>query len=504
MAWFSTATLQSIVAGASGATKIGLSAITNLPGAANVQQGVQTLADKVSQLNTDLLALSPAKTDGSTPLKYSAFLILANGSQQTALQNAINVLFGSGTYKRYLDLEGATITLNAPITLPATFTNQTRTISRGEIIADAAFAGGTHMFDFTTTQLHQLRLERLNTNGSNVASWFYWTKGDLHFIHCDLKNPKKGAVAGTVGPPGLFTDGSADAGLWTFGGRWSTDEAQVLPTQRRCLAMKVRSGDNKFFNLTASYFKHTLQAESGAYLIDGCHFFQGTTTGDGVEQSQVEHTASIKLTNGYTSTTINNFYHGKSFIELSNETNLTSNRIGGLSIAGMRAYADSGETGFAFIVARDYRSTASPLAIVEDVNITAANFVNRGTVLAMPTKLYNPAAFDRLSFVGVNMDPNTFDGSFMQPQANPCTKQELFATAVTQHPIDFTDLLPFGARPYTVLGLSQEGGSSIAALGVFVNRAGNIARIDTAAAWSGTITATVTANVPGSTGFLDG
>jgi hypothetical protein len=51
-------------------------------------------------------AISGSLTDGTTPLKYSAFLAASN-NHQAAFQNALDALASSGTaaYRRYLDLQ---------------------------------------------------------------------------------------------------------------------------------------------------------------------------------------------------------------------------------------------------------------------------------------------------------------------------------------------------------------------------------------------------------------
>ena len=86
-------------------------------------------------------------TDGTTPLKYSAFLAAAGGNHQAAFQNAINALYaGSGDYKWMLDLEGAKVLLSLRGERPTGGgATGTRAIYDGTIEAQPGFTGGDHM-----------------------------------------------------------------------------------------------------------------------------------------------------------------------------------------------------------------------------------------------------------------------------------------------------------------------------------------------------------------------
>jgi hypothetical protein len=280
------------------------------------------------------------------------------------------------------------------------------------------------------------------------------------------------------------------------------DQGPVAPSQRTQVAMHSASGDQKVLNTTAAYFKHALIYDSGALLCNGCHFFQGQT---GVA-TMTEHTASIKFTDGYFASVINNFYLDKSFIELSNETNTGASSIGGLTINGMRAYADSDQANFAFLVARDYSGVSGKF--LRDISITGALFINRGTVSARPTKLFDATRFDRTNFDGITMRNNAFEAQVV-PQGNPVTVKQFFSNVGTAGAtIDFTNKMAFDARPYVVTALTPQvksggsGGAFANAVVGNINRAANRVRIDFAAQWSGDVLCTVTGNVESGGGIL--
>jgi hypothetical protein len=443
-------------------------------------------------------------TDGSTPLRYSAFLSAAGGNHQTAFQNAINVLYGSrGDYRRYLDLEGAQIKLTAPVTFPTNSSFAVRTITNGEIRADTSFTGGTHMLSHMgTTNGPQLRVSNLTMDGQGKASWFKWDDGNVFFLACYFRNPQTGTLSPlTLGAPGLHCVGAASAGLWMdFCYLTVSGNASVAPSSRTEVGIHSTSGDQKIFNTTAAYLRHTLIYDSSGLLCSGCHFFQGQTDVSVMR----DHTASIKVTAGYAGNVINNFYLGKSFIEISNQADSSANRIGGLAISGMRAYADSSERNFAFLQGREYHGTSSMK--VQDVAVTASLFINRGSATASPSSLYNPAQFDRLNFSGIMFRNNSFDGR-IAPQSNPSTMTQA-VSADTHHSFDYTDRMPMQARPYRVIALTGHRTSGTAqALEVGnVNRTANGVRVDTTTPnpWGGYLTVTVTGNVEDPTSHIDG
>lgn len=445
--------------------------------------------------------------DNASPLKYTAFLSAASGNHQTAMQNAINALYATaGTYRKYLDLEGAKITLTAPVTFPKAAGAVTRYITGGEIEAAATFTGGNHMFVHNGAMGNpDLRWTNITMDGNGVASWVTWDNGNMFFLNCDMRNSKK-ATAPATGPAGIDCTGGTNAGMWVdYCWMSCGDQGHMAPSSRTQVAMHSASGDQKVLNTTAAFFKHTLIYDSDALMCDGCHFFQGQTR----VATMTDHTASIKFTEGYFGNIINNLYLGKSFVELSNETNPGASSIGGLTINGMRAYADSAQADFAFLVARDYSGVGGK--VLRDISITGALFINRGTVNARPTRLFDATSFDRTSFDGITMRNNAFEARVL-PQGNPVTVNQFFSDVGTAGAtIDFTDKMAFDALPYAVTALTPQaksggsGGAFTNAVVGNIDREANSVRIDFAAEWSGNVLCTVTGNVEsGRATFIDG
>jgi hypothetical protein len=213
-----------------------------------------------------------------------------------------------------------------------------------------------------------------------------------------------------------------------------------------------------------------------------------------------DHTPSIKFTNGRNGSTINGLYLGKSFMEISNETNPTQTKIGEMVITNMRAFMDNGQSNAAHPVARNYGgSTAS----VQDISVTNCLFVNGGAVQTTPSKLFNPSAFDSNNCKGVLFADNVFKTPSVQPQANPCTLKKTFGS-VSTHTFDFTGYLPFAGRPQTLLNATGKRSGGTAQIMEEGAISADTIEVVTPSAWAGDITATVTVNNTQSSGFLDG
>jgi hypothetical protein len=463
----------------------------------------------------ELNAISGSLTDGTTPLKYSAFLAAASNNHQVAFQDAIEAIYApTGAYNKVLDLEGATVLLTGPVRAPTgdAASSGTRSIINGEIRAQAGFSGGDYMLNIMgDIPSHYLRLVNVTFNGQNRACWIRWDIGNMIIQACQFKNPKPGepgATAATI-PGGLYckdggVGGNADAGFWIDNCWFSTDEGPKQPSSRRTIGILSETGDNKLGGLTTmSYFRHCFVSHGGTFMVNGLHVFQGVTTGGGgTEENMTDHTASIKVTGGRSRSIISNLYLGKSFLELSNESNTTAEYIGQIAITNMFAFMENGQEDAAHIVARNY--AASGTTSVKNVSITNSLFVNGGTVQTSPTKIFNPAGFDRDSYQGIRLVDNNFDFGDVQPQANPITLKKTFGSQTTSHNIDYTDFLPFSGRPKQVLAVvgNRTGGTPQALAQGEISA--DTVDIETASPWAGDITATVTVNNTQSSGFLEG
>ncbi len=457
-------------------------------------------------------------TDGTTPLKYSAFLSAALGNHQNAFQNAITFLYGtSGTYNKHLDLEGATVLLTQPVTAPVTGGSAgTLSITNGEIQAQSNFTGGDHMISIQgTVPAHFLRLVNVTMNGQTYASWIKWDKGNMVIEACQFKSPKPGTDSATASArAGLFcSDGgagsNADAGFWINNCWFSTEQGAVEPTSRWTVGILSMTGDNKIGGgTTMSYFRHSAIFQAPGIIIHGFHPFQGKTP---VGAGMTTHTASLKFTNGRCGAEVSGLYLGKSFMEISNETNTTQRDIGEIAITNMRAFMDNGEVDAAHIVVRDYSGLADAAAIVTDITLTNSKFINGGATQTKATKLFNPAAFNKQGCRGITMQGNTFETSSagtvldVAPQANPCTLRKTLASG-TSHVIDFDGYFPFGGRVRSLVnavGKNTSGGVQAFGEGA-ITTAGTI-DVTTATAWAGEIIATATANNASSVnGFING
>ena len=284
------------------------------------------------------------------------------------------------------------------------------------------------------------------------ASWIKWDIGNLFISACRFTNPKAGTDNATMkARSGLYCSdggvgGNADAGFFIDNCWFATGDASVQPSSRWTIGILSQTGDNKIGgNTTMSYFRHCCQFEAPGIVIGEFHPFQGTPAA-----TMTDHTASLKFTNGRAGATINGLYLGKSFLEISNETNTAQTDIGEIAITNMRAFADNAEAAFAHLVVRDY-SGASGTAKVSDITVTNSKFINGGTVQSRATKLFNPSAFDRSSFIGILFQNNTFErtGSVydVAPQANPVTLKRNFTGNTAQKSFSTASHFPFDGRP---------------------------------------------------------
>ena len=124
-------------------------------------------------------------TDGTTPLKYSAFLAAASNNHQVAFQDAIEAIYArTGAYNKVLDLEGATVLLTGPVTVPTgdAASSGARSIINGEIRAQEGFSGGDYMLNIMgEIPSHFLRLVNVTFNGQTNACWIRWNIGNMIF-----------------------------------------------------------------------------------------------------------------------------------------------------------------------------------------------------------------------------------------------------------------------------------------------------------------------------------
>jgi hypothetical protein len=449
-------------------------------------------------------------TDGSTPLKYTEFLSSAGGNHRLALQSAIDVMFGGSNLFMGLDMEGAVATPDGPVRFPDNVVSATRSVYNGEIKASQNFSGGSHILDlrldaFGKSARPVLRFNNLTFNGSDVASWVQWDAGNFFFNLCHLKNPQQGDLSPfRLGAPGLHCQAGpndpdpADAGLFMSNCWITTDDSLIPPTQRTTVGIRTDTGDQKFSIVTGSYFRHTLIINGRSCLLDTCHFFQGVPSAT----SPIEHTASIKLTRGTSAVEINNHYLDNSFIEISNEDNPNATTIGALTINQMHTAIMNQEEGFAWIVVRDYHDKTN--LMISDIMMTAIEFYGgtAGTMI-LPTRVHNPRHFDLSSMQGVVLAPSHFNPQNI-PQANPLTMQKTFSTASTKHSFSFAGRFPFGAKVRTIesfAGNPTSGGAQPLWVGN-VDRANNLASIDSRDNWAGTISVTATCNSPESNGIM--
>jgi hypothetical protein len=455
----------------------------------------ETIDSQTARAIRNKSGIEPATggADGSAPLKYTEFLADAGGDHQAAMQSAVNTLFSaSGSYRRYLDLEGAQVLLNSPVTFTGSGTGDViRTIANGEIAPSPSWSGD-HLLSTTGIGSGNLRFINLTFDGNGQASWFRWDGGGLHVTSCFFRHSKDNGV------PGLQATG--EGGYKIFNSSFISDEFPGNPEMRNRIAISSPGSDNKIFNCTLAHFKHGIVNGGGTFTLGNCHVYQGIRR----SQDITGHTAGIKLTGGYVGSLIADLYLDKCFIEISNETDAATTKIGGLVITGMKTLATSGESSFAYVVAKDYQNKTG--MTVEDITITGCHFTNFGSAFINCTNSTPPASFDRKKFRGILMSDNTFQGANLRREANPCTMEATFASATTQHTISFSRHMPFGIRPNKVkalAGVPTSGASNTLYVGK-VSRGTSEVRVDTNAAWAGTIVCTVTGNPSESEGFIDG
>ena len=427
-----------------------------------------------------------ALTDGTTPLRYHAFYIAAGGNHQTAFQNAINTLFGSGNYSSVLDLEGATITLNAPVSVPTTASASVRYIINGTIRASNTFAGSpAYLLNVLNTSGPNIYFINCVFGGNNRAGWVNWDNNDIWFVACRFTNPN------TNGNPGLnaMASGNNKAHYFMNFCYLMAGDGSVPPDQRTRIGIKSNTDDNKIHNSTLCYFKHSIWNAGGTFTLGNCHIYQGlsgatNTTG---------YTAGIKLTTGMSGSLINGLYLDKCYIEISNQDNPTATNIGGVVINGMTTLSQSADASFAYIVAADYGNNTG--CTVKQVVITNCRFTQSGSAQINPTKINPEANFDTLSFDSIIMRDNVFNGG-IAPQSNPATVQRTDTSSQQSRSVDFSGVFPFSGKIQVPLSLSvsrTDTTTPVAADFGLTARSGNIQWVRTAS--SATITATVTATM---------
>jgi hypothetical protein len=429
-------------------------------------------------------------TDGSTPLKYSAFLAEAGGTTPThhraALQNALNVLSATSppAYSRYLDLEGARITLDQPVSLPDADLDHIVSVFNGEIRADPAFTG-THLLDGSASGSLQYKFINVYFNGNDVASWAKWTNGNLMFFSCHLYYPD----ADGANNPGLKAENQA-----TFYVRqcrfWSGD-GNINPSLRTRVAVHAvgdSAGDQKISSSVFAHFKHGVIYDAFVLLMTDCHIYQGNQ-GDDATPS---YTAGIKFTRATFGSAIVNLYLDKCFIELSNETKPGTTQIGGIHIIGVKTLSVVEDADFAYIRVRDYHGQTGMR--VQNIVIHGCQFSQDAAPKPKisATRLHTPASFDASSFESIHMYGNTF--SNVNPESNPCTLRKNFGQQ-DNHIMDYQDYLPFGANPVEVLAIVPKRTAGSSNLTTWTKDGTLAKEINIiATAWGGDITCTVTCN----------
>ena len=404
-------------------------------------------------------------TDGTTPLKYSAFLSAASGNHNAAWQNAINALFANTAFNAHLDLEGHKVTITQGASIPTSGTGGKKSIVNGEIEAQSGFTGGDYMLKAVNCTIdYYMRLVNVTFNGQGYASWIYWDKGNFIIEACNFNNNKAGTAGDTArngtqyARAGIFcSDGgagsNADSGFWINNCWFATNDGPTDPTSRTRIGIVAQTGDNKIGGgTTMSYFRHSLILEAPGCVISNFHPFQGKTP---VGADMTNHTASIKLTNGRCGTQISGLYLGKSFLEISNESNTNQRDIGEVCIGNMRAFAQNGDAAFAHIVVRDYSGLSDGQAKVTDITLQNSKFINGGAVQSLCSKIHNPSAFDRTAAHGIYFSGNTFESTGstydVAPQGNPITLRRNFTGNTTDKVFSTTGYLPFALRPRRLL-----------------------------------------------------
>jgi hypothetical protein len=186
-------------------------------------------------------------------------------------------------------------------------------------------------------------------------------------------------------------------------------------------------------------------------------------------------------------------------MEISNESNTAQEDIGEIVITNMRAYMDNAEANQAHIHARDY---GAGNARCSDISITNSYFLNGGTVVTEPTKLFNPANFNRDDYHGITMTGNTFDTQAstdnyeVSPQANPVTLRREFTGNTNSKAFSFTGFFPFSARPHWLLSAIRNPSGTNPVHGPLGQ--GSISadtiNIESPSSWTGFIVATATCN----------
>lgn len=468
-------------------------AITDLPVAASGVASATQIVRADDERLVDTTSGTPYLTDGSTPLKYSAFLAEAGGDHQQAMQAAIDALYtGSGAYQMHLDLEGANITLLSPIDVP-TGGFQVRSVFNGQIQAGASWAGD-YLLRFLGAANQLLKFHNVTFIGSQVANWITWDEGDLHFSACNFRH--NAPYGGDETFAGLRATGNAHYHIRN-NCHFTCPDGATLPTDRERIFVYGDKADNKIESAIMSYARHAIVNPGGTLMVNDLHIFQGQSG----QTNTTAHTAGIKMTGGMAGSEIGSVYLDKCFIEVSNQHNSAAASIGGVTIQQLKTLLTSAEANFAYVVIRDYHAKTG--LTVRNVVITESEFVNYGTALAYPTLLYDPASFDQNSFDQIHMRDNTFIQN-IQPQSNPVTVRHEQSTASVSKAVSMAGMFPFSSRPNLVLSVAARPSSGTPG-GLYVgnvNRIGQAVAVNSATAYAGTTVVTATANLAGAGGFV--
>lgn len=423
----------------------------------------------------------------ANPLKFSDFLAKYNDDEQAALQAAVNqMLNGSGEYSYVLDLEGRKVNLTDPITAPSSVTNfDDLYIINGTFIVAATnnFANTDHMFALSdATKIARLTFSNCAFLGQNAAGFLSCsTEGTFIFERCRLFNNDD-----TAGTPGIYLTGNTT--LRMYDSHMGVNDGATAPGARVRIGVDATVGDQKIYNSVFEYFKNAIIFRGGTGVISGCHIFQGYGT------EMTAHTAGIVLTSGRSGTSITDCYIDKCFIELSNEDASADGEIGNVLISGIKGLANSNDSSFAWVRAVDYQS--STVATVADIIIADSHWMNYGSTEARLTNLVSPVNFDRDACERIYVHDNCFRAT--NPEANPVTVRKTFSSAVQQHSVVFTDLLPFRSRPHRCTGFTIEYEATAWTTTTWyvgnVNIAADTIRFDSSDATSGIVHCTADCN----------
>lgn len=436
---------------------------------------------------------SPAIVDRTRPLVYEDFYRW-KGNHNDALTESINAMYQSGSpvYRSHVDLKGARIILEEPVTPTGGAGDHMFHILNGRIEASTTSWAGGYLLDYTSVANGaNTKLLNVSMFGNSLANWVYSDGASFYLDECFFLNNK------TDLSWGFFMDGTASLKI-AGGTRFQSDEGASSPNVRTRAALKCVDGDQKIDDAVFQHFKYGMWFEGYATTINKVHVYQGVPGLTG----QTSHTAGIKFPNGRCGAMITNLYLDKCFIEMSNEADTTKTYFGELNCLGIHTALDCGDSNFAFIVARDYGSNTT--CYVSNVTITGSQFRNSSAATVSATKIYNPANFDTSQNDNIFMGGNDFV-QYVTPQSSRPTMKKTF-TASTQHSFDFTGYLPFGSQinnVVSVIGKPSSGGGQALDIGA-ITPSTDVVRIDTASNWAGDITVTATVNKADANGNIQG